>query len=58
MGDVTFPLIFSLSCQSSKEEWRKSLYRNSLYYNELAIFSEEPLEAQPGLPEVPYIRVV
>jgi hypothetical protein len=35
--------------------WRKSLYRTSLYYHELAIFSEEPLEAQPGFSEVPYI---
>jgi hypothetical protein len=29
--------------------------RNSLYNKELAIFSEEPLETQPGFPEVPYI---
>jgi hypothetical protein len=33
---------------------RKSLCRNSLYYNELAIFSKEFLEAQPGFPEIPF----
>jgi hypothetical protein len=26
-----------------------------LYINELAIFFEEPLETQPGFPELPYI---
>jgi hypothetical protein len=34
--------------------WRKSHLRNSLYYKELAIFSEEPLETQPGFSEVPF----
>jgi hypothetical protein len=32
---------------------RKSPFRNYLYYNELAIFSEEPLGTQPGFPEIP-----
>jgi beta-N-acetylhexosaminidase len=36
--------------------WRKSPCRNSLNYKELSIFSEEPPEAQPGFPEVPYSR--
>jgi hypothetical protein len=30
--------------------------RNSLYYKELAIFSEEPLETQPGFSEVPFMQ--
>jgi hypothetical protein len=35
--------------------WRKLRLRNLLYGKELAIFSAEPLETQPGFPEVPYI---
>jgi hypothetical protein len=33
--------------------WRKLCLRNSLYIKELTIFSGEPLETQPGFPEVP-----
>ncbi|MDR2661535.1 MAG: hypothetical protein LBC31_00900, partial [Treponema sp.] len=34
--------------------WRKLHFCNLLYNKELAIFSKEPLETQPGFPEVPY----
>jgi hypothetical protein len=36
--------------------WRKLHLRNSLYNEELAIFSEEPLETPLGFPEVPIIQ--
>jgi hypothetical protein len=38
--------------------WGKLRLRNSLYIKDFAIFSEEPLETQPGFSEVPYIFII
>jgi hypothetical protein len=37
------------------EPWGGEVHRNSLYYNELAIFSGKPSEVQPGFSEAPFI---